>query len=684
MKHTIIIPKLKKLYILPFTLICVFTFSDLYTSAQNFQFNYSPVDPFTSGRIALGDMDSDGFLDIIVHIWGDCRGMTPNGNLVWYRYPNWEKNIIQTDRNFFGDEIVAFDIDLDGDIDIVAPRGQSTSANTCPGSVKKTFGEIYIYENLNGTGTLWAEHMVGLVDNLSEVKEIHVHDMDKDGKPDITVRAAVNMVVFYQDTITSWDKFTTEIVKREGSALSDIDGDGFSDFIANGYWLRNPGNRYGSWPRYNIDPLWYTSPSVGPPLNDTWRDDAVKVSVADLDKDGVDDLIFSHSEHKGFNVTWYRKTGNPIAQQTEAWEKHNVGVVDFAHSLQTADFDNNGSIDILAGSTVWKGLINGSYTSGNGELVIFSNNGSGQFTRHQIDNKHVYSAVIGDIDNDGDVDIVAPRCWTAADNSFNAGVDLTSIDLWRNTLIHKVKQNLDKWTLKEVYTNRKRYGNATTGTARLFGLGIDNISGDGRFDIIAGRELHISPSGNINGSWTTINLPQPETMDCGIFLDVNNDQLKDIICFDLEASGSIYWLEAGNADGTSWTPQKITLSPAIPVPGHRNPQGYEVTRMLPEGGMVIVIEAGDYIRNDNGIYIIEVEYPQTTWKTHKISSVSVGGNGLAVGDIDGDGLPDVFTGFKDLPRNIKGSEPGPFPVYWLKIRVISPKPGRHLLWIPSL
>lgn len=644
-------------------------FSGFAVQSQELNFNYTPIDPEVSGRVAIADVNSDGFNDVIVHIWGSCRGMTPDGAIIWYEYPNWEKHYIASNQKFFGDEIAAIDIDKDGDIDIIASKGQATSANTCPGSVKRTYGEIYLYENIDGDGSVWTEHFVGLVDELSEVKDIHIADLDKDGNLDIAVRASLNIVLFYQLDKTNWERHMTGIIKREGSTLSDIDGDGFEDFVLNGYWLRNPVARTSPWLRYDIDSLWFTSPVVDPPLNDKWRSDAVRVVAADMDNDGVEDLVFSHAEHKGFNVCWYEKVSNPMTQETKAWEKHDIGIVDFAHSLQVADFDNDGSMDVFVGSTVWRGKMETPFNQQAGDIVVFKNDGMANFTRIKIDNRFAYAGVVGDIDNDHDMDIVAPRCWAESDNSFDEDIDLSSIELWRN--LHFNKQSMDKWTYKEIYTERKRYNLRTKGAAWLFGLDFGDVNKDNKLDIVAGRELHISPVDNLNESWTTIDLPIPESMDCGIFLDVNNDSIQDILGFDLEISGSLYWLEVKNEQGTSWSPNQITLDPPIPVPGHRNPQGYALAQMLPDGEKVIVIEAGDYITNDNGIYIIEVDYPATTWKTHKISNVSVGGNGLAVGDVDGDGLPDVFTGFKDLTEKQKGSAPGPYPVYWLK------NPGNH-------
>jgi hypothetical protein len=96
----------------------------LRTPALGAAFERKTIDPSNSGRIAIGDIDGDGQNDIVVHTWGTNRGHVGDGTLVWYRYPSWEKETISDGENYYGDEIRAVDLDEDGDVDVIAPRGQ--------------------------------------------------------------------------------------------------------------------------------------------------------------------------------------------------------------------------------------------------------------------------------------------------------------------------------------------------------------------------------------------------------------------------------------------------------------------------------------------------------------------------------------------------------------------------------
>jgi len=122
-------------------------------------------------------------------------------------------------------------------------------------------------------------------------------------------------------------------------------------------------------------------------------------------------VILSHSEKTGFAVAWY-ESDNPKGGP-DAWTKHEVGVVDFCHTLRGADFDLDGDIDIVAATLIRKK---------NPEICVFINDGHALAWRKQpLAATSAYKARAGDIDNDGDIDIVTARSW-----------DMGPLLLWRN------------------------------------------------------------------------------------------------------------------------------------------------------------------------------------------------------------------------------------------------------------
>jgi hypothetical protein len=556
------------------------------------------------GRTAIGDINNDGFNDIVVHEWGDNRGQTANGSLTWYQYPNWTQHKIQNEnRNYFGDEVLVVDLDGDGDNDIIVPRGNDNSA------------QVWWYEN-TGNGSSWVERQIGSTQTGTEVKDIRVADMDNDGKLDVISRTRSTFTIYYQNSPTSWQEtihpnayksgMTSE---REGMTVGDIDGDGKIDVILNGYWRANPGIRTTDstkWPGYDIDPIWYNQ------NNGSWQDNAVMAAVGDINKNGRLEVVFSHSERKGYPVTIY-SSSNPKGGAS-AWTKQQLGVVDYAETLQVYDFDGNGWLDVMS-ATLASDTTHGIY-------IFYNQNMT--FSRHTVASLPAYKAAVGDIDNDGDWDITSSHTW-----------EQSPIRLFRNNLNPPESHPLTSWKRTQV---------ATLANNALFIYAAD-LNGDGKKDLVSGDGWWQQES-SIH-AWKVKQTLPPPFNNVLLVTDIDND--GDLDLFGSQGVGSppnnnkLVWAE-NNGTGS------FTVRTNINTSGNGDfPQG--VTRI----GQHIYISW-----HNGGGGVQEVTIPSDpknqTWTSTFISTTTQA-EALSAGDINRDGKIDLLLGNIWLEKTSTGWTP---------------------------
>ena len=551
--------------------------------------------------LMLGDINGDGNLDIVL----GAEHATGAG-LVWYQYPTWEKHLV-ANGEFTTDGQLA-DIDGDGDLDIVI------------GTFAEGKGQILWFENGSASGQgAWARHEVG----GGFAHDVVVGDVNGDGRPDIVTCDKKKLVLWLQVTP---DRFEERVIvgrPGEGIALADIDGDGDHDLVFGGAWLENPGSRNaaGPWKPHPIAPNWH-------------RD--TKVAVADMNGDGRPDVVLSVSEGKG-SLSWFE---SPTAPRTGVWIEHPIetGALEGAHSLQVADFDEDGRLDVVTAEM---------HTSSKKQVLVYFNKGN-TFTRTILSREGSHNMRIADIDGDGDYDIVGK-------NYAGAG---RVVELWEN-----LGSRSTAWTYMSIDADRP-------GSQKgKMGLVFADADRDGRTDVIAGAFLYRNPGGDLQGAWKRTVIVD-EDMDVYFAVDVDGNGYTDLVGLK---DASVYWIEAKDEKATAWT-----VRPVGQVAAGGRTQGYTVARLAPGARPQLVFTRG------KNLYALEIpdDPRNSTWPLHRISARTEE-EGIAVGDIDGDGDLDIAAVGGDGHHAIWLENPGLLSAEW-QVHVIGGQVDPSRAWIDRI
>ena len=349
-------------------------------------FRHHIVDPSPLGQqndvCLVGDITGDGRNDIVV---GSKYGLD---NLVWYENPTWQRHVIATTHLEAGGVLV--DITGNGRLDVVAgcpldaPTGYTNTG-------------LFWFECPEEPRRRWTAHTI--TSQFVKYHDQDAADLDGDGRPEILFASQGSKVLGYFDipadpTVSPWPADHLHIIADgihvEGVKAADLDDDGHVEVIAGpNIFKRRPD---GTWTRTTL------------PVD---LDPRTLAAVGDLDGDGALDIVLSEGELDSGRVVWLRGPD---------WEPTVLGDGFFnPHSLEVADFDGNGLLDVFVGEM-------GLCRNPTPREVIFRNQGNGHFEMHVIAHLPTHGAKAADMTGNGLPDIVG--------KPFNSGRD--QVDLLIN------------------------------------------------------------------------------------------------------------------------------------------------------------------------------------------------------------------------------------------------------------
>ncbi|MCH8216744.1 MAG: VCBS repeat-containing protein [Planctomycetes bacterium] len=529
----------------------------------------------------VADLDKDGVMDFVV----TERTKTPS--VVWYKYTGstWDKKVIDASRLKTEAGGTTFDIDRDGDIDVIF--GQDASGN-----------KIWWWENpYPDFDRPWTRREIKNSGGSKHHDQI-IGDFDGDGQMEfVTWNQQDKKLLLYEipehprdsgpwqgTVIYTW----TTGREREGFPIKpmDIDLDGKVDILGGGRWFKHQGGTL--YQEHVIDQaMTFTQCTVG-----------------QLVEGGRPEVVFSPGDMDGV-AKWYEWNG-------ATWIAHPLRYVIHGHTCEVGDLDNDGHLDIMIGDMGQPGA------GDNAKTYVWYGNGRGTFQETVASHgQGIHEGQLADLDGDGDVDILmkpynhhAPR----VDILLNQGATPVNLGTWKRHLIDDLPD-------------------------RAMFIQAADLDADGRKDLIAGGWWWRQPA-NFTDPWERHTIGAPLRNMAAVH-DFDLDGHPDILGTEgVGAAENTSFVWARN-DGKG----QFTIHRNIQYTGGGDfLQGCTVARLGKDLQVAL-----SWHRDGGGIHALKVPAnPAKTPWTSALLSTTVSsppqGEDLDHGDIDRDGDLDLLLG----------------------------------------
>jgi hypothetical protein len=609
---------------------------------------FSSISEDTSD-IALGDINNDGRLDVVASLidqlnvfYLNAGGRTP--------FTGGSIDIGADGADTFGCALA--DMDGDGDLDFIAGDANQ------PSTVLLNNGSQVPFDFDSPVIPL------GLAPNTTAA--VVVEDMNNDGLPDVMAlneNLEENQIFMNlgnletpYDAIATGEEFTTGLVALTEIAVGDVNGDGLKDAVAagmnNGFGFFAPGVFFndGTGSPYAAAPQFFGTVEA-----------TRAVVMGDVNGDGLLDVVLGN-----FNDF------NQLFLHNGTVDPYTGGSLDVGNtarnttSLALADMNRDGRLDVVEGVS---GAVNRIYFNGGG-LNPFVTALAGSPIGSSAD--ATVSIAVADIDGDGWLDVVSgnqgalDRVHYNDNGSFAGAGAGEAIGGLADATSEVVAADFNgdgridiAVSVDSAASSNKLYlhnGSSTPFTGVVeqeFGLETDvtrclasgDVDGDGDLDLIAGtsalNRIFINDGSSVEPFGTASDFFVPGG---------TSTNTTQVVIADIDNDGGLDWLSANsNATGRFFT----NLSPARTAVYRADTDSYGANRDTP--GLAL----GD-VNGDGLVDIVEASVgapgPQLYLNTGTRRSAVFSGTGtpigsdttgprcIALGDLNRDGLLDVVMG----------------------------------------